>query len=56
MIMKALKKMAEDDNVRVYYLRGNHDHEMDANCVAEMFGDMVSSILSYCMLFVSYIH
>ncbi len=33
--------MAEDDNVRIYYVRGNHDHEIDEKSVKELFGEKV---------------
>ena len=41
MVMKAIQKMAEDDDVRVYYVRGNHDIDIDEEMVKELFGEKV---------------
>ena len=52
MILKCIKKMAEDDDVRIYYLRGNHDCDMNAEMVAELFGPKIMFIpgkLIYCI-------
>ncbi len=45
LIIKAIHKMAEEDEVRVYYVRGNHDHEINAECVRELFGEKVRKLL-----------
>ena len=52
MILRCIRKMADDDDVRVYYIRGNHDCDMDADMVRELFGPNVSFIpgkLIYCI-------
>ena len=42
--LSLVRKMAEEDDVRVFYIRGNHDHEMDAATAAELFGAKVEFI------------
>ena len=44
--------MADEDNVQVYYIRGNHDWDMDAELAKELFGPKVHFIpgkLIYCI-------
>ena len=36
--------MAEEDGVKVSYIRGNHDHEMDAAIVEQLMGKKVEFI------------
>ena len=36
--------MIQKDGVKVFYLRGNHDHEMDAETVNTLMGDGVEFI------------
>ena len=33
--------MAEEDGVNVYYVRGNHDYEIDEETVKVLFGEKV---------------
>ena len=52
MIVRCIRKMADEDNVRIYYVRGNHDCDMDVEIVRELFGPNVSFIpgkLIYCI-------
>ena len=44
MVLKAFKKMAEEDEVRIYYIRGNHDVAIDAEVIKELFGEKVRFI------------
>ena len=44
LFFNVVRKMAEEDDVRVFYIRGNHDHEMDAETVLELFGSKVEFI------------
>lgn len=39
-----VRKMAEEDGVKVFYIRGNHDHEMTAEAVEELMGKKVEFI------------
>ena len=39
-----VRKMAEEDGVKVFYVRGNHDHEMDAATVEHLMGKEVEFI------------
>ena len=36
--------MTQEDGVKVFYLRGNHDHEMGAETVKTLMGDEVEFI------------
>ena len=36
--------MAEEDGVKVFYIRGNHDHEMTAEAVEQLMGKKVEFI------------
>ena len=38
------RKMAEEDGVKVLYIKGNHDHEMTAEAVAQLMGKKVEFI------------
>lgn len=44
LFFKVVRKMAEEDGVKVFYIRGNHDHEMTAEAVAELMGKKVEFI------------
>lgn len=44
MFFNIVRKMAEEDGVKVFYIRGNHDHEMDANTVEILMGKRVEFI------------
>ena len=44
MFFNIVRKMAEEDGVQVFYIRGNHDHEMDAKTVEELMGKKVEFI------------
>ena len=44
MFFNIVRKMAEEDGVQVFYIRGNHDHEMDANTVEKLMGKKVEFI------------
>jgi len=51
-ILRCIRKMADEDNVQVYYIRGNHDWDMDAELAKELFGPKVHFIpgkLIYCI-------
>ena len=39
-----VRKMAEEDGVKVFYIRGNHDHEMTAEAVEQLMGKKVEFI------------
>lgn len=39
-----VRKVADEDNVKVFYIRGNHDHEIDADTVHQLVGDKVEFI------------
>ncbi|XP_022797350.1 uncharacterized protein LOC111335634 [Stylophora pistillata] len=39
-----VRKMAEEDGVKVFYVRGNHDHEITAGAVEELMGNKVEFI------------
>ena len=43
-LFDSVRKMAEEDGVRVFYVRGNHDHEMDAKTVKILMGENVEFI------------
>jgi len=36
--------MAEEDDVKVFYIRGNHDHEMDAKTCEQLMGKKVEFV------------
>lgn len=40
----SVRQMAEKENLKVFYIRGNHDHEMDAETVQDLFGPKVEFI------------
>eukprot|EP00794_Sanderia_malayensis_P000593 gene593-1255_t len=44
LIMRAIKKMAEEDDVKVYYVRGNHDFHMNEKTIHDLFGESVRFI------------
>ena len=44
MFFNIVRKMAEEDGVNVFYIRGNHDHEMDAKTVETLMGKKVEFI------------
>lgn len=44
MLFDSIRRMAEEDGVRVFYLRGNHDHEMDPETVKTLMGEKVEFI------------
>ena len=44
LFINAVRHMAEEDDVKVFYIRGNHDHEMDAETVRDLFGPKVEFI------------
>ena len=44
LFLKVVRKMAEEDGVKVFYIRGNHDHEMTAEAVAQLMGKKVEFI------------
>ncbi len=44
LFISSVRKMAEEDDVKVFYIRGNHDHEMDAGTVRDLFGPNVEFI------------
>ena len=46
----AVRKMADEDRVNVYYIRGDQDREITDEMVKQIFGDNVS-ILPFCLLF-----
>ncbi|KAL9984021.1 hypothetical protein ACROYT_G006275 [Oculina patagonica] len=39
-----VRQMAKNDDVKIFYIRGNHDHEMDAGTVRDLFGPNVEFI------------
>ena len=44
LLFQSVRKMTQKDGVKVFYLRGNHDHEMDAETVKTLMGDGVEFI------------
>lgn len=44
LLFQSVRKMTDEDGVKVFYLRGNHDHEMDAETVKNLMGDNVEFI------------
>ncbi|XP_078359087.1 uncharacterized protein LOC144643643 isoform X2 [Oculina patagonica] len=44
LFISSVRRMAEEDDVKVFYIRGNHDHEMDAGTVRDLFGPNVEFI------------
>eukprot|EP00794_Sanderia_malayensis_P000598 gene597-1259_t len=44
LIIRAIRKMAEEDGARVYYVRGNHDFHMNEKTVHDLFGKSVRFI------------
>ncbi len=44
LFINSVRKMAEEDDVKVFYIRGDHDHEMDAGTVRDLFGPNVEFI------------
>ena len=43
-LFDSIRKMTEEDDVKVFYLRGNHDHEMDPETVKILMGEKVEFI------------
>lgn len=43
-LFDSVRKMTEEDGVKVFYLRGNHDHEMDPETVKILMGEKVEFI------------
>ena len=43
-LFQSVRKMADEDGVKVFYLRGNHDHEMNAETVKTLMGGNVEFI------------
>ena len=44
LLFQSVRKMTDEDGVKVFYLRGNHDHEMDAETVKTLMGGNVEFI------------
>ena len=44
LLFESVRKMTQEDKVKVFYVRGNHDHEMDAETVKTLMGDGVEFI------------
>ena len=44
LFFSVVRKMAEEDGVKVFYIRGNHDHEMTAEVVEQLMGKKVEFI------------
>ena len=44
LLFQSVHKMTQEDGVKVFYLRGNHDHEVDAMTVKTLMGDGVEFI------------
>ncbi|KAL9984027.1 hypothetical protein ACROYT_G006282 [Oculina patagonica] len=44
LFISSVQQMAKNDDVKVFYIRGNHDHEMDAGTVRDLFGPNVEFI------------
>jgi len=44
LLFQVIRKMSDEDGVQVFYLRGNHDHEMDAESVKTVMGSNVEFI------------
>ncbi|XP_078381781.1 uncharacterized protein LOC144664495 isoform X2 [Oculina patagonica] len=44
LFFNVVRKMAEEDGVKVFYIRGNHDHEMTSEAVEELMGRKVEFI------------
>ena len=44
LFINAVRQMAKKDDVKIFYIRGNHDHEMDAETVRDLFGPKVEFI------------
>ena len=44
LLFQSVYKMTQEDGVKVFYLRGNHDHEVDAETVKTLMGDGVEFI------------
>ena len=44
LFFSVVQKMADEDNVKVFYIRGNHDHEMTAEVVEQLMGKNVEFI------------
>lgn len=44
LFFKVVRKMAEEDGVKVFYVRRNHDHEMTAGAVAQLMGKEVEFV------------
>ena len=43
----AVRKVAVENDVSVYYVRGDSDHGMTENMAKEFFGDNVSNTLCF---------
>lgn len=44
LLFDSVRKMTNEDGVKVFYLRGNHDHEMDAETVKTLMGEKVEFV------------
>ena len=44
LLFQSIRKMTDEHGVKVFYLRGNHDHEMDAETVKTLMGEKVEFI------------
>lgn len=44
LLFDSVRKMSDEDGVKVFYLRGNHDHEMDSKTVNTLMGEKVEFI------------
>ena len=44
LLFQSVRKMADEDGVKVFYLRGNHDHEINAQTVKTLMGGNVEFI------------
>lgn len=44
LLFDRVRKMTDEDGVKVFYIRGNHDHEMDPETVKTLMGKKVEFI------------
>ena len=44
LLCESVRKMSDEEDVKVFYLRGNHDHEMDQKTVKTLMGEKVEFI------------
>ena len=44
LVCDSVRKMSNEEDVKVFYLRGNHDHEMDQKTVKTLMGEKVEFI------------